>query len=115
MGQFKEINLDSIESELRSFDCQEDYCQIHGKKVKAFCTFDNQFLCLECLIENKHKNHTFLKVEDYLGKINEEICQLRLGLSLGENFDGFESELNKQEKKMIKNYNSKLDEIEQDF
>ena len=63
--------------------------------MKAFCTFDNQFLCLECLIENKHKNHSFMKVGDYVGKLNEEIGDLRQGLGLGGGLDGFDNELNR--------------------
>ena len=53
-----------------------------------------------------------MKVGDYVGKLNEEIGDLRQGLGLGGGLDGFDNELNRQEKKMVKIYNSKLDEIE---
>lgn len=42
----------------------EEKCLIHRQTLKAYCLDDGKFLCVDCLIENKHKNHSFLKIEE---------------------------------------------------
>ena len=38
-------------------------CHQHKKKVEAFCVKDNSPLCIECILEEYHRNHEILSVQ----------------------------------------------------
>ena len=51
---------------------------IHNKKLEAFCKNDNQLVCINCVLMNKHKSHEVSPIpeaaEEIRGKIME-ICE----------------------------------------
>lgn len=42
----------------------QELCEIHKKKIEAFCFKDGEFLCLNCLIENSHQSHEICDIEN---------------------------------------------------
>ena len=40
-------------------------CEVHGKRLEAFCSTCMQLLCIDCLIQNndQHKTHEILSIE----------------------------------------------------
>lgn len=33
----------------------EDKCKLHGKRLEAYCLFDRQLLCIDCILSDDHK------------------------------------------------------------
>ena len=33
-------------------------CTQHGKIIEAFCLFDRQLLCIDCILSDEHKGRT---------------------------------------------------------
>jgi hypothetical protein len=42
----------------------KETCNVHKRKIEAYCFKDNEFMCLTCLIENKHRNHEISDIEN---------------------------------------------------
>lgn len=38
-------------------------CYSHGKKIEAFCDLDKKILCIDCILNENHKNHEILSTE----------------------------------------------------
>jgi predicted nucleic acid-binding Zn-ribbon protein len=38
-------------------------CESHGKKIEAFCDLDKKILCIDCILNENHKNHEILSTE----------------------------------------------------
>jgi len=45
-----------------SLDGAESICSDHGKKLEAFCEKDNNLLCIDCILSEKHKNHEIVSI-----------------------------------------------------
>ena len=50
--------------EFASQSLNQEMCEIHQKKIEAFCFKDLQFLCLNCLIESSHQTHDICDIEN---------------------------------------------------
>lgn len=38
-------------------------CEAHDKKIEAFCDLDKKLLCIDCILNENHKNHEILSLE----------------------------------------------------
>jgi hypothetical protein len=38
-------------------------CENHGKKIEAFCDLDKKILCIDCILNENHKNHEILSID----------------------------------------------------
>jgi len=38
-------------------------CETHKKKIEAFCDLDKKMLCIDCILNENHKNHEILSIE----------------------------------------------------
>ena len=57
-------------------------CEEHGKKIEAFCDQDKKVLCIDCILEQNHKNHEILSVEK---AVQKEVYLLNLSLKSAQN------------------------------
>ncbi|XP_064414392.1 E3 ubiquitin-protein ligase TRIM39-like [Latimeria chalumnae] len=51
----------------------ESVCSQHGEKLKLYCLEDQEAICLVCQTSRKHKNHTFLPIEEAAQEFKEEL------------------------------------------
>ena len=42
---------------LISHDTGKDMCVRHHKKYEAYCEKENMLICIECILQDGHKNH----------------------------------------------------------
>jgi hypothetical protein len=42
---------------------QSWYCEAHNKKLEAFCDLDKKMLCIDCILNENHKNHEIMALE----------------------------------------------------
>lgn len=55
-------------------ECEEgDLCRHHGERLKLFCLFDREPICVVCHTSRKHKNHECCPVEEAVADIKEEM------------------------------------------
>jgi len=48
-------------------------CEEHRKKIEAFCSECNETLCIDCILSDKHKQHSFTSLEKAAMKQKEMI------------------------------------------
>ena len=60
-----ENNLNQIifNENVSSSNQNKPLCKIHSKDIEAFCETDRTMLCVNCIIENSHKNHDLSSIE----------------------------------------------------
>ena len=39
------------------------FCETHNKRIEAFCDFEKKVLCIDCILNDNHKNHTILSID----------------------------------------------------
>ena len=48
-------------------------CPTHKRRFEAYCFRDHQFLCLKCLIENKHASHRVSDLDAAFASVRTEL------------------------------------------
>lgn len=51
-----------------------EICPTHKRRYEAYCFRDDQFLCLKCLIENKHHSHRVSDLESAFASVRTELA-----------------------------------------
>lgn len=51
-------------------------CVKHGKKIEAYCKDDNAVLCINCILNEDHKGHNLLSVNDAYDQWLSEVQEL---------------------------------------
>jgi len=51
-----------------------EICPAHKRRFEAYCFRDDQFLCLKCLIENKHHAHRVSDLESAFSSVRTELA-----------------------------------------
>lgn len=54
---------------------KEEQCPKHNRSLEAYCFKSAKFLCLNCIIENRHTNKDVLEIEDAFLRANFELNQ----------------------------------------
>nr|XP_040017128.1 zinc-binding protein A33-like isoform X2 [Gasterosteus aculeatus aculeatus] len=55
----------------------EEMCDLHGEKLKLFCCYDRQLVCVICRDAQKHKKHNCVPLDEAVGP-----CKAQLKLSM---------------------------------
>ena len=42
---------------------QSWYCEAHNKKLEAFCDMEKKMLCIDCILNENHKNHEIMAID----------------------------------------------------
>ncbi|XP_010890898.1 zinc-binding protein A33 isoform X3 [Esox lucius] len=50
-----------------------ELCSLHGEKLKLFCLYDKEAICVVCHTSRKHRNHECCPVEEAIGDLKEEM------------------------------------------
>lgn len=45
-------------------ETDDEVCRRHNKPYQAFCSTEQQLLCIECLLEEQHKKHKIQSLND---------------------------------------------------
>jgi hypothetical protein len=53
-------------------------CTLHGKKLEAYCLFDRQLLCIDCILSDDHKTQNKGRFE----RITHEIISIEKAVNL---------------------------------
>ncbi|XP_062390858.1 zinc-binding protein A33-like [Sardina pilchardus] len=61
------------ESYLEGRSPQPPFCSLHSSKLKLFCKYDKQLLCLVCRDSKFHKNHDFSPISEAAIERKEEL------------------------------------------
>ena len=56
-------------------------CESHNKKIEAFCDLDKKILCIDCILNENHKNHEILSIEKASNK-EKYIFEMSLSTAL---------------------------------
>nr|XP_014347025.1 PREDICTED: E3 ubiquitin-protein ligase TRIM41-like [Latimeria chalumnae] len=51
-------------------------CSEHEEKLKLYCLEDQEAICLVCQTSRKHKNHTFLPIEEAAQEFKDKPCKI---------------------------------------
>ena len=54
---------DRIQSTFSQQNANISLCDSHNKKLEAFCEVDKKLLCIDCILNENHKNHEILSLE----------------------------------------------------
>lgn len=84
------IHLNPNQSEFSRPEETFETCQTHNRKLEAFCFKCTKFLCLGCLIDNRHSSHKVTEIESAFSAVCKDISQR---LSLFYKTDKFNCEL----------------------
>ena len=57
------INMAILENREKKDHQKHILCSVHSKEIEAFCDDDKSMLCVNCIIENSHKNHNFSSID----------------------------------------------------
>eukprot|EP00347_Sterkiella_histriomuscorum_P003080 403365667 len=52
-----------ITKNFRSPRKEEPMCNIHNKKLEAYCQIEKQTLCIDCILSEQHKNHEIHSIQ----------------------------------------------------
>eukprot|EP00347_Sterkiella_histriomuscorum_P017673 403348434 len=66
--KFEDIAIEKIPKRHRiqsgfNHGSQVSLCETHDKKIEAFCDLDKKLLCIDCILNENHKNHEILALE----------------------------------------------------
>ena len=53
VSEVTEPTYDSVNARTKQSKVQ--VCLKHGKQIEAFCLFDRQLLCIDCILSDEHK------------------------------------------------------------
>jgi tripartite motif-containing protein 43/48/49/64/77 len=57
------VNMAILENREKRDQLRQTMCAVHSKEIEAFCDDDKSMLCVNCIIENTHKNHNFSSID----------------------------------------------------
>jgi len=49
------------------------YCSAHSKKLEAFCDQDKKLLCIDCILNENHKQHEIMSLEKASAKERQNL------------------------------------------
>lgn len=53
----------------------EEMCNLHGEKLKLFCCYDRQLVCVICRDAQKHKKHNCVPLDEAVGPCKVSTCE----------------------------------------
>lgn len=56
-------------------EAPKQLCQIHSKKLEAFCEKDLQVLCIDCILSEQHKSHEIISVQKAVDKQKQQMFE----------------------------------------
>ena len=73
-----QLTSNKNEDKKNKYDCSshsENKCIVHRKQFEAFCIDDKQLLCVQCLLEKQHNNHTAYDIDTGFDKANSRFIK----------------------------------------
>jgi len=89
-----------------------ELCQIHNKKLEAFCMTDNSLLCIDCILLDGHKSHEIATIGDAAEKMRNLFTnQLSENQKTGLFLKSTLQNIDKHKEKLVEIHNERISKI----
>lgn len=73
---------------------QSHFCAVHNKPMEAFCTTDQQMICVGCILEESHKRHDITSISKAASQLRSSLlCSLQSTAQVAQSLQRKEKEL----------------------
>lgn len=74
-------------------DGQSNLCALHNKPMEAFCTSDQQMICVGCILEETHKRHEITSIPKAAASLRTSLVSLQSTVQIAQSLERKEREI----------------------
>ena len=74
-------------------DGQSNQCAVHNKPMEAFCTSDQQMICVGCILEETHKRHDITSISKAAAHLRTSLVSLQSTAQIAQSLQRKEREI----------------------